>query len=213
MKKLLFAMISVAFIFAMTACNKKAENNATDANIHNEVVADSLQGDEPVPAGAEQKDEELTSSTSPKGLNITLADIPSDKMEFVGVTGTVYGPYSNQMMYDGMVFIQIDRLNKANEGESGIEAAIREIHADLDPRDMNIEKTDAVKRVSEPVYKVTYLTGHNEDTRTNTDYYIVGESFDFRVHTSCGVDFVDDYKDMLEKLPADIILDENYAEG
>lgn len=217
MKKLLFtAIASLALITAFSACHKKVENNASDANAKVEAPATEKaaqsKGDEPVPAEVEQKDEELTKNSSPRGLAMTV-DLPVDNMKFVGVTGTVRGPYSNQMMYDAMVFIQVDRLAKAKEGKAGIEAAIREIHKDIELRDMVIEKTDEVAKVSDPAYKVTYITGHNEDTQTNTDYYIVGSQFDFRLHTACGVDFVDDYKDMIDALAHSIKIEENNSDG
>lgn len=224
MKKFFFIMLTTAALtFTLTACTKKVdiENNGTASTVNAQAPADQKsavdtaksQGDEPVPENIRQKDEELTKTTSPKGLTLTISTLPNEKLEQVGVTGTVHGPYSNRMMYDSMVFIQVERLNKAKEGNAGIEAAIREIHADLQLRELTIEKTDIAQNISAPVYKITYITGQNEDTKTNLDYYIVGDKFDFRLHTSCGADFVDDYKEMIDKLGTGMLLQENNSEG
>ncbi|MBR4984675.1 MAG: hypothetical protein IKY83_02915 [Proteobacteria bacterium] len=129
----------------------------------------------------------------PLGLQLEIAAVlPGEVTEIEHQVGAD-GLYKRVWLYEGMVSYSLERLPKAELGEGGV----REAFARLEPDayDASLRPEDDMKRQlgGAVAWKWFYSTGHNEDTRTNTDYYVQRDDFDYRFKISVPADFVEEY--------------------
>ncbi len=141
---------------------------------------------------------EINGTLEPKGLVLEMGVRPDKHVEMHHRSVTLHGPYLIQEMYDGLVAFSTERFKKLDDTPEAREAAVK-VWAD-NPRDIVIEKDDAMSaRMQHPVWKITYMTGRNEDSTRHQDYYIQTENFDYRFHTGVGADWYEDNKPTIDK--------------
>ncbi len=233
-KSFLFAILTAAlFMMISTSCSKKVDDSAAvnapsneaktdenkavepakmdDSKADNANTAENTEGDEPAPVDA-QKDQPMTKLTSPQGLVMQIKNLPQN-VETIDVSGTINGTYAIESIFDGMFVFSQERLRSTDNDIEKIKTAVLDIEKAHDVQNLAIEPSQDLPNIKSPVYKLTYLTGHNEDTRTCRDYYIHSEGFDFRFHTAIPADYVDEYNGKVDDMLKNLELVQNNGEG
>lgn len=141
----------------------------------------------------------VDASGEPLGLQLDIAAVLPGEVIDGAHQVMDNGIYRMTWIYNGMVSYSLERLPKAELGEDGVRAAFAEIapfayDASLRPDD------DMTRRLGAVAWKWFYSTGRNEDLRTNTDYYIQRDDFDYRFSVSVPADFADEYKQVVKSL-------------
>ena len=112
----------------------------------------------------------------------------------VGIENREDGTYREELLFDTVVGIVIERVKRAEANEQAIARQIDSLNGTA-AKDITIAKDDAVSaKVTYPAWRITYETGENEDTRSNLDIYIQTDDWDFRFHITAPADNIDDYK-------------------
>lgn len=103
------------------------------------------------------------------------------------------GTYSTRAFVDGWVSYYVERLQKSKDNTDDIIKNIT-ILQDAELRDFKFEVDQSLsQKWNMKTYKITYLSGHNEDTTSNVDYYFLGDDFDYRLHMACNDNFIDEF--------------------
>ena len=104
------------------------------------------------------------------------------------------GTYSHRTFVDSWVSYHIERRHKIEKDDPSLIVDMIKNMIKFEPRDFHIDVDQALTdRLKNKTYKITYIAGHNEDTSSNIDYYILGKDFDYRLHMSCAIDFVEEF--------------------
>lgn len=136
----------------------------------------------------------------PLGLQLDIAAVlPGEVTEIERKVGAD-GIYHLAWLFNGMVSYSLERLPKAELGEGGVRDAFAKLEPDAYDASLRPDD-DMTRRLDGAVtWRWYYSTGHNEDTRTNTDYYIQRDDFDYRFSVSVPADFADEYKQPVKAL-------------
>lgn len=130
---------------------------------------------------------DLDGTVNPRGLVLVMGVRPERGIKMIRAAGTENGTYLIEEIYDGTIAFSNERRKGVTHSQDAIENEARSFAPDA--RDMTIaEDKKMSKQLSYPSWKLTYITGNNEDTRKNVDYYIQTDEFDFRIHTSIAID-------------------------
>ena len=110
------------------------------------------------------------------------------------------------LLYDATVGITISRVIPVGFSEDAVFAQMVDTGS-TNVSDLVIAQDDAVSAaLTYPAWRVTYLTGENEDTRQNTDIYIQTDAWDFYFHTDVPIDNAKDYSAVIESWIASFTL-------
>lgn len=141
----------------------------------------------------------VDASGKPLGLQLDIAAVlPGEVTEIERKVGAD-GIYHLAWLFNGMVSYSLERLHKAELGEGGVREAFARLEPDAYDASLRPDD-DMTRRLGAVAWKWFYSTGHNEDTRTNTDYYIQRDDFDYRFSVSVPADFADEYKQVVKSL-------------
>lgn len=213
MKRVIILCLILVSLCAF-GCTRQAERGAAPSDnagakaetADSEIAADGkVEAAEVKAEGADAKAESkgiikyVDDAGQPLGLQLDIAAVlPGEVIE--GAHQVMdNGIYRMTWIYNGIVSYSLERLPKAELGEDGVRAAFAEIapfayDASLRPDD------DMTRRLGAVAWKWFYSTGKNEDLRTNTDYYIQRDDFDYRFSVSVPADFADENKQVVKSL-------------
>jgi len=108
------------------------------------------------------------------------------------------GTYRREMLFDAMVGVTVARLEGISCNEEDIIARIINMSS-TDIRDIVIiEDPSLTARLTYPAWRIAYTTGENEDTRQNTDIYVLTDEWNFYFHTAVPTDFAEEYNPIIE---------------
>ena len=188
MKKSLVFTLIILFL-SVSACKK--DPVPVPDPLKNEAVK---LADEANPAG-EANPAVDPATNDPVGRVLQLKDKPAGVELKRSVDPT--GVYRIDEFIDGMVVLGTARLISLPNEESDISKAV--MNWEYEPYDIIVAQDEEyTKKMSHPVWKIIYHTGHNEDMKANRDYLIKTDKFDYRVHTAVSVDFEEDYKEKID---------------
>ncbi len=196
-------------------CTRQAEQGAAPSDnagakaetADSEIAADGkVEAAEVKAEGADAKAEPKGSikyvddAGQPLGLQLDIAAVlPGEVTEIERKVGAD-GIYHLAWLFNGMVSYSLERLPKAELGEGGVREAFARLEPDAYDASLRPDD-DMTHRLNGAVaWMWYYSTGHNEDTRTNTDYYIQRDDFDYRFSVSVPADFADEYKQAVKSL-------------
>lgn len=158
---------------------------------------------DPAPA----KDAQATAPAT-NGLLLVIP-ILTKNTELIGNVSQENGTYREELLYDGMVSIVAERLLLIEFSKEAIVKQIESLNT-VAVKDVKIEQDATISaRLSYPAWRITYTTGSNEDTRTNLDFYIQTDAWDYRFHTSTPVDSFAEYSESIESWIESINLTES----
>lgn len=196
-------------------CTRQAEQGAAPSDnagakaetADSEIAADGkVEAVEVKAGGADAKAESkggikyVDDAGQPLGLQLDIAAVlPGEVTEIERKVGAD-GIYHLAWLFNGMVSYSLERLPKAELGEGGVREAFARLEPDAYDASLRPDD-DMTHRLNGAVaWMWYYSTGHNEDTRTNTDYYIQRDDFDYRFSVSVPADFADEYKQAVKSL-------------
>ena len=143
-------------------------------------------------ADSQTEDDKIT------GLVLAVPALPEDKLETIGSATNSDDTYRIEAIYDGIVHIYDERVLKTDSDAASIAAKITSLNA-VESTGIKVKKDSALsKKFTYPVWRVTYTTGANEDTRTNLDIYIQTDGMDYRFHTDTPSEGYNEYEAQIE---------------
>ena len=192
-------LLSILILLALSPACKKTEA-PQDTPIPESTAHPSPAQPAP-PQDTAQNKENKPAETAPetpkpikKDIRLTTSCTPSHSIESLDSTyDHEDGTYSLRSFVDGYVSYHVERLHKIERDDPSILVDMIKNTVKFEPRDFQIDVDQALTdRLKSKTYKITYLAGHNEDTASHIDYYILGEDFDYSLRIACGIDFVED---------------------
>lgn len=121
-----------------------------------------------------------------------------DSVEKISTETRADGTYYEQVLVDALVSVVFERVTRVESDEQAVTKQIASLN-NVAITDVSIEQdTKVSSQLSYPTWRISYITGENEDTRQNVDLYIQTDGWDFRFHTSTPIDAYEDYKESIE---------------
>lgn len=127
-------------------------------------------------------------------------EIPAlpDGVELIEEVKGENGISHTRWLYDSMVLIESTSVECTEANVEDIATQIEKLNGN-DTSDFYAAIDDTMsQKFTYPVWRISYYTGSNEDTRTNVDIYIQTDSMDYWFHTSTPSDFYEDYEESIE---------------
>lgn len=122
----------------------------------------------------------------------------TDNFETISADYNNDGAYYEELLYDGMVRILLERIPGTDADALSIARNINALNG-VDAEDISVEQNPVISaQLGYPAWWVTYTTGSNEDTLANVDIYVQTDGMDYRFHTSTPVDALETYSDIIE---------------
>lgn len=191
-------------LLTLSACSKNSEKtnpaeneNAVVTEKTTELVqektaepVDEKTADSAKEEAANSPKEAVKTAQNPVKFEIQFKNLPAG--EVVQDVKTPDGLYVHESIIDGAVVIGSARIHSLPNDRTSISRAI--LAWPGEPYNVKLENDDAMSaKWTHPTWKITYLTGHNEDTHAHSDWLIQTDDGDYRVYFEMSVDATDEY--------------------
>ncbi|MCL2434354.1 MAG: hypothetical protein FWD16_07560 [Clostridia bacterium] len=125
------------------------------------------------------------------GLIMTLEDWPANA-EYIDCVVHRDNSYFHIDMVDALAVIRMER----NRPALGVDPDVIAAHfADGEHFMPEVNQNDALtQKLSYPAWRIDYVTGQNEDTRTHVAIYVGTDEWDFIADFSVAADFYEEYE-------------------